>query len=40
MSEIAFAKLETQIETLPYNQVVLLKDKIDKIIERELEKVV
>lgn len=38
MSELAFAELETQVETLPYYQVVLLKDKIDKILEREKER--
>lgn len=38
MSELAFSELETQVETLPYYQIVLLKDKIDKILEREKER--
>lgn len=32
MSDAAFAELETKIETLPMFQIVMLKEKIDKIV--------
>ena len=34
MSDVAFAELETQVETLPMFQIVMLKEKIDRIVER------
>lgn len=34
MSEFAFSELETKVETLPYYQIVLLRSKLDKIIEK------
>ena len=38
MSEFAFAELQTQIESLPFYQVILLKNKIDRMIEKEKER--
>lgn len=38
MSEIAFSELETKVETLPYYQIVLLRSKLDKIIEKRQER--
>ena len=35
MSEVAFAELETQVERLPMFQIFILKEKLEKIIERE-----
>lgn len=35
MSDIAFAELQTQVESLPFYQIVLLKEQVDKIIEKE-----
>ena len=32
MSDTAFAELETQVETLPMFQIVMLKEKIDRIV--------
>ena len=32
MSDVAFAELETQVETLPMFQIVMLKEKIDRIV--------
>ena len=32
MSDAAFAELETQVETLPMFQIVMLKEKIDRIV--------
>ena len=37
MSDVAFAELETQVETLPLFQIRLLKDKIEKILEKTQE---
>ena len=31
MSDLAFAELETQIESLPMYQLIILKEKIDNI---------
>ena len=38
MSELAFSELQTQVEMLPFYQVVILKDKIDRIVEKEKER--
>ncbi len=38
MSELAFAELQTQIESLPFYQVILLKNKIDRMVEKEKER--
>lgn len=35
MSELAFAELQTQVELLPFYQIVLLKDRIDRIVAKE-----
>ena len=35
MSDVAFAELEAQVETLPMFQVVMLKDRLERRIERE-----
>lgn len=35
MSDIAFAELEEQVETLPMFQVIILKEKLEKRIENE-----
>ncbi len=32
MSDLAFAELETQVETLPMFQIIKLKEKIDRIV--------
>ena len=32
MSDSAFAELETQVETLPMFQILMLKEKIDRIV--------
>lgn len=38
MSELAFSELQTQVEMLPFYQMVILKDKIDRIVEKEKER--
>ena len=38
MSELAFSELQTQVVMLPFYQVVILKDKIDRIVEKEKER--
>ena len=38
MSKLAFSELQTQVEMLPFYQVVILKDKIDRIVEKEKER--
>lgn len=38
MSELAFSELQTQVEMLPFYQVVILKDQIDRIVEKEKER--
>ena len=38
MSNLAFAELETQVETLPMFQIVILKEKLEKIIAKGQEK--
>ncbi len=35
MSELAFAELQTQVELLPFYQIVLLKDRIDRIVAKK-----
>ena len=35
MSERAFAELQTQVDLLPFYQIVLLKDRIDRIVAKE-----
>ena len=35
MSELAFAELQTQVESLPFYQIVLLKGQVDRIVEKE-----
>lgn len=35
MGDVAFAELEAQVETLPMFQVVMLKDRLERRIERE-----
>ncbi len=38
MSELAFAELQSQIETLPYYQMIILQGKINALVEREKER--
>ena len=38
MSDVAFAELEEQVETLPLFQVVILKERLEKRIESEQKK--
>ncbi len=36
MSDLAFAELETQVENLPMYQLIILKKKIESIVQKEL----
>ena len=38
MSELAFAELQSQIEMLPYYQMLILQNKINRLVEKEKEK--
>ncbi len=38
MSELAFAELQSQIEKLPYYQMIILQGKINALVEREKER--
>ncbi|MBO4320448.1 MAG: hypothetical protein J5857_08260 [Treponema sp.] len=35
MSELGFSELQTQVETLPFYQLVLLKGQVDRMLEKE-----
>lgn len=35
MSELAFAELQSQIEMLPYYQMLILQNKINRLVEKE-----
>ena len=35
MSELGFSELQTQVETLPFYQLLLLKGQVDRILEKE-----
>ena len=34
MSELAFAELQTKVKTLPFEQIVLLKNQVDGLYEK------
>ncbi|MBO4320443.1 MAG: hypothetical protein J5857_08235 [Treponema sp.] len=35
MSELGFSELQTQVETLPFYQLVILKGQVDRMLEKE-----
>ncbi len=38
MSELAFAELQSQVEALPYYQMIILQEKINRLVEKEKER--
>ena len=38
MSELAFAELQTQVETLPFYQLLILQNNLNRLVEKERNK--
>ena len=38
MSELAFSELQSQVEALPYYQMVILQKKINSLVEKEKQR--